>query len=176
MIGLQRVGVEILETDHCCGFGGDGLLTQPSTASGGGTIDRNFRVVEITVETVVDLLCEPGLAPWEHPRTGWRGNVVVAPLGRIKRMIGQAFNTHDTLAARELGQKLPLRGVAEISDRKLNLGVLANPEIEVVGRHVADFGLVPDHVDCGIPLGLKLYEKEVISLHTWNLISIEHQL
>ncbi len=176
MIRFQRISVEVLQANDRGGFGGDRLFAQPATARRCRPIDGDLFVVERAVELVVDLLGKPGHAPCALPGAFLGGNEVVDPLAAVERIGVEARRVQDALTARECFQQLPFGGVAEVGHRELHLAVISHPLVQFVGRHVADFGLVLDHVDRAIALGFKLHVQEVVFLNARHLASVQHQL
>ena len=141
-VGLQAVGIKVLQSGDRGHLGGDDLLAQPATA-GFFDISGDFLVCEVTLEALVGFLGRPvdGLArDIDHLDRGLVGGFDDAArewLGRVGHR----------LAAAQLLVKFPQRGIAETDHRELQLAARTHVGVEDVGLDVAYQRFVFDQVN-----------------------------
>ena len=138
----QGVGVKVFQTGDRGLFGRDGLLAHPATTCGGGAVNGDFLILEITVKAVQSFRGFPDLVIGRLPGAALGGHKFVSPLARIPGIGQHRRGVQHFAAAREFFQQLPFAGVREIRQREIQLGGLTHVQVQIAGGHVTHLGLV----------------------------------
>ena len=152
VVGLEAVGVEVLQTTDRGLDGGDDRFTQPATAGFGRALDGDFLVGKRAVQAVLRLLGRPVGAIGALDPAGLGVVKHIDPLAGIGGIGLDAGLIQHTLATGEVFDELPLRSVGEVGHREGHPARVTHILVQLVGAHVAHQRDVFRQVHGGIAL------------------------